>query len=203
MRSRRAFTLIELLAVISIIAILAALLVPTVKNVREKGQEASCLSNMRELAIACVIYSTENEGKFPYDSTSSGWHSRIYEYVGAEGTPQGWNGSTAGKMQKNRYYLCSMDKDPYRGGYDYGVLSYGFNRKFRPGGNPAPADPRRHSLAKSAVMLAESSNVSFDETTNQPVEYRHRKGANFAYTDGRVEWHLPADVTSEFLSLQY
>ena len=61
----RKFTLIELLVVIAIIAILASILMPALQQARQRGQGAGCLSNLKDLGMACQNYMDDYNGWLP------------------------------------------------------------------------------------------------------------------------------------------
>ena len=66
MSRRNGFTLIELLVVIAILTILAALLFPVFARVREKGRQAVCLSNEKQIAYGVLMYMQDYDETFPF-----------------------------------------------------------------------------------------------------------------------------------------
>jgi prepilin-type N-terminal cleavage/methylation domain-containing protein len=62
---KRAFTLIELLVVIAIIAILAAILFPVFAQAREKARVATCTSNLKNFALAILMYDQDYDECMP------------------------------------------------------------------------------------------------------------------------------------------
>src|SRR5690349_15498297 len=94
-RNHRAFTLIELLVVIAIIAILAAILFPVFAQARAKARQAACLSNMKQIGTAVMMYVQDYDETYPPSQVSVpapapansviSWPTLIYPYVKNEG----------------------------------------------------------------------------------------------------------------------
>jgi prepilin-type N-terminal cleavage/methylation domain-containing protein/prepilin-type processing-associated H-X9-DG protein len=64
-RPAHGFTLVELLVVIGIIALLVSMLLPALGKARDQAASAQCMSNMRQVANAMVMYINANKGRVP------------------------------------------------------------------------------------------------------------------------------------------
>ena len=88
-RRSNGFTLIELLVVIAIIAILAAILFPVFARAREKARQNNCLSNVKQLTLGFMMYTSDNNEYYPLGLAGQGggwntgptWKGLIYPYV--------------------------------------------------------------------------------------------------------------------------
>lgn len=108
--SRRGFTLIELLVVIAIIAILAAILFPVFAKAREKARQSSCLSNIKQQALACMQYAQDYDEKFP---------TRYYN----NGTGVQWWNAVTPYVKSTQVFVCPSTNN-YSYGWQQGYLNF-------------------------------------------------------------------------------
>jgi len=142
---RRGFTLIELLVVIAIIAILAAILFPVFAQARDRARSASCLSNLKQMGTAWMMYAQDFDERFPTANPLGIWdHCPTMKDRGGYG---GWIGNLLMPYTKNanvytcptnpklnavnRGTNCSPNADETLAKTQYGIqylwTSYGYN----------------------------------------------------------------------------
>ena len=117
-RRRTAFTLIELLVVIAIIAILAAILFPVCAQAREEARQTSCLSNLRQIGVAVMMYTQDYDEILP----QTGWQGVCTQPgVAANSNDKYWSGTYAFPIACSPYIknwqIFSCPSDPTKGGW--------------------------------------------------------------------------------------
>ncbi|AHF90184.1 N-terminal cleavage protein [Opitutaceae bacterium TAV5] len=199
--SRRAFTLIELLAVIAIIGVLAAIILATLGNVRAKARQTQCLSNLRQLQLANILYANDNKGRFMRVKNTDGtgkWHdtSTFLRYLGD-------SKSSGSKLPLSM--RCPDREDPAQTDSDH--TAYGYN--FTGLGPEAQAQgisqteiPRpSQTLAFADAVDYQVNKTNSDKytgaaKTTQAVAYRHGGRINIAYWDGHVNSRQRSEVAN-------
>ena len=109
MKTRSAFSLVELLAVVVIILILLSLLVPLTGLVKQRAETAKCLANLRQIMAATNVYTSERDGYYPSPWRwvwSDGGSGLWTEWAQANTIPDGtmWKGNY---ITSKQVYLCS------------------------------------------------------------------------------------------------
>jgi len=92
MKTKKAFTLIELLVVIAIIAILAAILFPVFAQAKESAKKASCLSNVKQMALSFQMYAGDYDDTVYYPDYR-GYERKDLENVSFPYVFQAWWGT--------------------------------------------------------------------------------------------------------------
>src|SRR5688500_17376646 len=138
--TRCGFTLVELLVVIGIIATLVAILLPTLGRAREAARAANCLSNLRQITTAFMLFAHDNKGYLPQIGTAG--NSETFVINGTNQTVLvRWFGGLYGSPQKfhapaamlSRYWgTASVGGCPTFGVGDYfrpqyGPVDYAYN----------------------------------------------------------------------------
>jgi prepilin-type N-terminal cleavage/methylation domain-containing protein/prepilin-type processing-associated H-X9-DG protein len=110
------FTLIELLVVIVIIAILASMLLPAFTKAKSKAQGIACLSNLKQLGLAWILYTHDSEDRVPPNPGLASMDPRLNWVAGVLTLDSGDNLGYPGKNNPdntNKVFLMKSLLWPY------------------------------------------------------------------------------------------
>jgi len=107
----RAFTLIELLVVIAIIALLMAILMPALSRARDQAKRIHCISNVRTLSFAWLLYKDDND-----DSMVGGMPARSVDawMLGPRGNDPDHTEQCKEGLRQGLLYSYAKNVDVYR-----------------------------------------------------------------------------------------
>ncbi len=211
-RFPRGFTLIELLVVIAIIAVLMAILIPTLHRAKEQGQRATCLSNVKQLTLAWIMYAYENEDKIVNAST---FFSRPGEpaWIGARWQVSGTAKELREHLKDGILYKYCNDVDIFKcpTGIRGEVLTYAIVDAMN-GATSIPGTKdliikrlsqirrpgERFVFVDEGKISPDSWTVFYDQESwwDRPM-VRHGDGTNFSFADGHSDywkWKDPRTV---------
>jgi prepilin-type N-terminal cleavage/methylation domain-containing protein len=208
MDRHRAFTLIELLVVIAIIAILMAILMPALKRAREQGQRAACLNNLKQLALAWIMYADENDDKVVSSEAGHG-----FPQFGPAWVEQTWAGdwATGGQLPASDQidgirtgalwpFVKELKLYECPSGYRGELLTYAM--MIASNGRSVDGSP----VFKKRILVPQPAErlLFIDEGLSSPDAYsvryitaqwwdqptiRHGDGTTFSHMDGHADYH--------------
>lgn len=223
------FTLVELLVVIAIIAILSSMLMPTLGKARSVARNVSCVSNLRQIAQANMLYASDNdEFSVPYN-TASGMGAAGDMWMGESlggGTYDLTRNNLLGPYLGDEYgvMICPdviLDGTPEAvegggGGYGYNANWFGSYNNMKSVKLAAVKRPSK------TIIFGDNARTSMGPYTYDPPQYvplmnckkkpdgteyttgtthfRHSEKANIAWVDGHVTSEHVGELNTDDIS---
>jgi prepilin-type N-terminal cleavage/methylation domain-containing protein/prepilin-type processing-associated H-X9-DG protein len=204
---KHGFTLIELLVIIVIIGLLAGLTIPAVSKALVQARFAGSQSNLRQIGVALLLFSQENNGNFPIASVDIPYNKN-WESVPPAG--RSWQMQLipfTGGDEKIFFSSYAAGFNPNAKRWSYFLGSHAAEEE-RQSMNPVPTErlalnlnkmkaQSNHILAgedhRGAMTLPDSDKDDYNNN-NPAFGYtgKERK-VNILYADGHVESHKRFD----------
>jgi len=195
---RGGFTLVELLVVIGIIAVLIAMLLPVLGKAQEAARATKCMSNLRQIGIANVLYANTYNDFVPAGVTS---------YTLA-GEPGDWTGLITPLMNTTKmksYDFAAMLRCPSNllaataatnpQAYSYATTTALSGNLMRRDLGPVPMKLAKIKNPTATIIVFETGvptstgggGSTYDQVGNKIGFNWHTQAANYLMCDGSVQ----------------
>ena len=229
LRTKKAFTLVELLVVIGIIALLISILLPALSKARKSAQDVKCMANMKQIMMATMMYANDNRQFLPY----TGWGDTLASATGRQWPTIGvvnwaYDGSATKAANtfkvdhlktgvlwpycggKVELFRCPSDAGPWIANQYTQMTSYCANGCMGGWAGRTGSETANKKIGRFkpyAAMYFEifataggGEGNDASDTPNQPVSVRHNgKSTVIGYIDGHVGF-LNKDVYQDWIN---
>jgi prepilin-type N-terminal cleavage/methylation domain-containing protein len=207
-KSRAAFTLVEILVVLAVIAMLAALAMGGASRMLESAAISKSASQMLQLGRTAHSWAADNNGCLPTAGQPAIWYEEIYSYIYNTNAPSPFfQPFDKADNLRGTVFWC-----PLRDRFDEGPnkRSYGWNTYVKDMTKPDPRPPLAIARVKQptkTMMLATSKNGSVlngNSTNTWNLSDRCGGQVLIVFIDGHLEkWamtNIPSSNTNVFWS---
>ena len=205
-----AFTLIELLVVIAIIAILAAILFPVFAQAREKARQTACLSNLKQIGNALMMYTQDYDEVLPGNASRDTGLGLPLGFMDPAPRWRNWARDIQPYLKNLQVYNCPSAQprtgrpelapvpSPPGGNTSYNLNGITSGRALAV--IPAPADiiylhENIYSTASANLRPYVSTAPDIYREFNWTGYSRnHSEGGNLLFCDGHAKWQKKTSI---------
>ncbi|HEY3397601.1 MAG TPA: hypothetical protein VGM19_08085 [Armatimonadota bacterium] len=166
------------IAALVMLAVVAALFYPVYSRARAKASSSNCLSNVKQIMLAHLMYAADYDGRFPY---APDWPPRLYRY-----------------LKNEQIYVCPADARPR----PYPGRPLGLSYTMNVAANELQTDSHGTGPGELGVIFDGTATYGLTDAAvfRKHEERKYRMSCNVGYADGHAKAVLrPRDFTNETL----